>query len=404
MEIDGDLEVVTVTKPAGTFLNGGDLGIQPPRHGVGDAMLEIGQHIRQVSGNQLGHIDHGRQTAVRGPEIPALPEALGPAEGAIAPPLTQGLLQRPGACRLQVAVPNLGKSPLSGRRHVLGAVEPQVLAAQERLIALREQRFVLLLAHTINALSNMLHDVKAVKHHLVLGPGNLCLAGIDVGRPHVQADHLDLRSLLFIEGCKVRRQTFHLTAFADIFHARCLQITDQRHVLMSFSDCFLAHPQMLGHLRALGGSAADHRSLHQAPSLIPRYAQNSCGSLHVGRQQHVDREHFKQMREPAPRLGPRQTHLAHAMLGIRHARRASIQVGQELTTIQMPPDALGQMVVHGKLLPTLRAAKSHHRHVLRIHINMHLRPLQIHPLNRPRLVQPKQMPVQLFALHRASPL
>ncbi len=115
MEIDGDLEVIAITEPAGTFLNGGDLGIQSFCHGVGDAMLEIGQHVGQVSSNQLGDLDHGRQTAVRGPEIPVSPEALGPTEAAIAPPFTQGFLQRPSPSGLQVAVADLGKSFLRGR-------------------------------------------------------------------------------------------------------------------------------------------------------------------------------------------------------------------------------------------------------------------------------------------------
>ena len=49
MEIDGDLELVTVTEPAGALLDRGDLGIQSFGHGVGNAMLEIGQHIGQVT-------------------------------------------------------------------------------------------------------------------------------------------------------------------------------------------------------------------------------------------------------------------------------------------------------------------------------------------------------------------
>src|SRR3989304_5846957 len=110
MEIDGDFEMVTVAEPASTLLDRGDLGIQSFGHGVSNAMLEIGQHIGQVSGNELGDIDHGLQATVRRPEIPALPEALSPALAAIAPPFTQGLLQRPGTRGLQIAVTDLGKS------------------------------------------------------------------------------------------------------------------------------------------------------------------------------------------------------------------------------------------------------------------------------------------------------
>ena len=33
---------------------------------------------------------------------------------------------------------------------------------------------------------------ESVKDHLTVGPGHLVPAGIDVGRPHVQADRLDI--------------------------------------------------------------------------------------------------------------------------------------------------------------------------------------------------------------------
>ncbi len=51
MEVDSDLEVVTIPEPAGTFLYRCNFGVQSLRHGVSDAMFEIGQHIRQMPGN-----------------------------------------------------------------------------------------------------------------------------------------------------------------------------------------------------------------------------------------------------------------------------------------------------------------------------------------------------------------
>lgn len=47
MEIDGDLELLRVAIATGTFLDRGDLGIQSLGNGVGNAMREIGKHIRQ---------------------------------------------------------------------------------------------------------------------------------------------------------------------------------------------------------------------------------------------------------------------------------------------------------------------------------------------------------------------
>ena len=71
MEIDGDLEMLRVAIATGTFLDRGDLGIQSLGNGVGNAMREIRQHIRQVTCDQLGGGDHRRQVAVRCPEEPS---------------------------------------------------------------------------------------------------------------------------------------------------------------------------------------------------------------------------------------------------------------------------------------------------------------------------------------------
>ena len=53
MEVDGDFEMVTIPEPAGAFLYGCNFGVQSLRHGVGYAMLEIGQHIGQVPRDQF---------------------------------------------------------------------------------------------------------------------------------------------------------------------------------------------------------------------------------------------------------------------------------------------------------------------------------------------------------------
>lgn len=54
MEIDGDLEVVRVAITTGALLDGSDLRIQSFGDGIGDAMSEVGQHIGQMPGDQLG--------------------------------------------------------------------------------------------------------------------------------------------------------------------------------------------------------------------------------------------------------------------------------------------------------------------------------------------------------------
>ena len=74
MEIDGDLEVVWIAIATGAFLDSSDLGVETLSDGIGDAMSEVGQDIRQMTGNQFGGSNHGCQAAVSRPEVPALPE------------------------------------------------------------------------------------------------------------------------------------------------------------------------------------------------------------------------------------------------------------------------------------------------------------------------------------------
>src|ERR1051325_2820435 len=62
-----------------------DLRVQPPADRVGDAMIEVGQHILQVVANHSRHLLDGLQSTMRCPEVPLPPEQLGPAAAAIVP-------------------------------------------------------------------------------------------------------------------------------------------------------------------------------------------------------------------------------------------------------------------------------------------------------------------------------
>jgi hypothetical protein len=237
----------------------------------------------------------------------------------------------------------------------------------------------------------------------VLGLREMLLAGVDEGRPHVQADRLDPLALRRWESLEVGRQALLLAFLTDVLDRCRLQIAHQRHVAMPLGNGLLVHARIPGQLGTLGRSATDHRPLHQRPSFIPGDAQDAGGALDVGRKQHLDRQYLEKMREAAARICPGHTNLAYPMFGARHSRRAGMQEGQELAAVQVPPHPLGQMVIHGKCLPALRARKSRSRRVAR-HLNMRLRHVQFHPLDRPRIAQPQQLPVQLVAVHRAAPL
>ena len=328
MEIDGDLEIVRIAIATGALLNGSDLGVQPFGDGVGYAMREIGEDIRQMPLDQLCNVDHGRQAAVRRPEIPTLPELGRPCRRGVAPQFPQRLLDGPRPTSLEFGAFEFIESSARLVGHVLRVGQPQILALGQSGISCRHQRFVLLLSDLVHRINHVPHDVEAVEHHLAVGIGNLVLAGADVSRPHVQADRLDVLPLILRKCLEVGGKTRFLAVLADVLDCRFFQITDESHVAVALSDRPLVDADLPGNGILLRVSATQDGALHQVPGFIPGDAQEPRRLLDVRCQKDVDGQRLEQIRESATRLRPRQSHLMHAMLRARHARRSRMQVGE----------------------------------------------------------------------------
>jgi hypothetical protein len=240
MKVNGDLEIVSIPESAGAFLYCCNFRIQTFRHSVGNAMSEVRQDVGQMSGEQLGLVNHGRQPTVRGPKIPAIPESLRPSSTRVSPQFAQRFFQRPSPGRLQVVMLDLVKSLPGSSRHGVGVVQPKVFAGGERMVAFLKQYLVFLFAHGIHAIAHMLHDVEAIKYHLLLRLRHMRPTGFDVCRPHVQTDRFDLLQLLWREGGKVGAQARLSSLFANIFHGHRLQIAHQGHVMRLNIRCAVA--------------------------------------------------------------------------------------------------------------------------------------------------------------------
>src|SRR6478752_7836269 len=74
-----------------------NLRVQPLADCVGDAMIEVSQHVLQMVVDHARHLLHRLKAAVRRPEVPLLPIELRPPLATIAPQLTQRLLDSPSA-------------------------------------------------------------------------------------------------------------------------------------------------------------------------------------------------------------------------------------------------------------------------------------------------------------------
>ncbi len=74
VKIDSRLEVLDVTETAGHVLDLLNLTVESLAPCVGHGMLVVRQDVVDMPAHRLGRLAHGCHPAVRGPEIPALPE------------------------------------------------------------------------------------------------------------------------------------------------------------------------------------------------------------------------------------------------------------------------------------------------------------------------------------------
>jgi hypothetical protein len=85
-----------------------------------------------------------------------------------------------------------------------------------------------------------------------------------------------------------------------------------------------------------------------------------------------------------------------------HARCPRVQYGLEMAAVQVPPAALGGVVVHAALAPALRTGKPSRRRVLQMHIHSQAVNVHVHVPHRPRCRHAEQLTVELHAVHRLA--
>src|SRR5215211_2592351 len=164
---DLEPEVILVTQPVGSTLNDPDLVVEPLDEAERDLVLRpaIGRDAVPVTVNHGSELLIRRQPLPLQAGAPVLEEAPGPTLALVAPQLAEALLQQVG-----------GVQPLVGRQQRLQcslAVEREVLLTRQQgvflaldvaPVAAGEPR-VLALAHRIEGLAEMAHDVELVEQN-----------------------------------------------------------------------------------------------------------------------------------------------------------------------------------------------------------------------------------------------
>src|ERR1017187_5026754 len=104
VEVDGVDEVLFVAEATGRVLHPLDLGVDGFARGVGDAVLEVGDDVGEAAFQHAGHFLYRSQTAAHRPTVPPLEVLPRRAFIDVGVQVHGGLLQGPGAGRLQFAV------------------------------------------------------------------------------------------------------------------------------------------------------------------------------------------------------------------------------------------------------------------------------------------------------------
>lgn len=108
-------------------------GIDPLGNGVGRMQPKVGQDPLQMIVEHLGHLDHRLQSAVHGPEVPALEEAPRPLEKDephIRRKFSFSAWVRPG---LQIILAAVKEALHATLMQVLGMIQPVVIGLVQQI-------------------------------------------------------------------------------------------------------------------------------------------------------------------------------------------------------------------------------------------------------------------------------
>ena len=271
------------------------------------------------------------------------------------PQTTQRLLDGPCPSDLELLTYQRSELVAPSRRHVLLAVEPQILAALERLITRRHQRSVLLLAYRVHRFTDVPYDVEAVENDLLRRRRHLRSRRLNVGLPHVHRHRLDAVKLLLCQSRVVAVETLLRAVFGDVLHRALLQVADQRQVPVPLGRRLLVDADPAHDLRRFALPPPRDGALHNAPGLIPADPQDLRGSRHVALPQHFDGEALEEQRESRPRLRPWHRDLDHPVFPAGHPWDARVQMGLELAAVEMAPGPLLGVIVQRQRLGAVRA-------------------------------------------------
>lgn len=397
VKVNGITEALLVSESTSPCLYGLDPAVDAFRMTVVSFQDDGVNNAPQVFLQRCRDFLHGRQAAANHPVDQSLPALQCPGPVLVMPQLRRKLLHRPGASRFQAGLSQQGEGSTLVPTHVGWIPQPLVFGAFQLLVTRLEQLTVFVTTYLINAFAQILGYMKAVEGNLAIGIFNGLARRLDVGRPHIHANHVDTAELSCVKLLVEAAETGGQAVFRDVHNTTGFLIGHYRDVIVALAIGGLVNTQSLRCQGLAARQTALHRSLHYAIDGVPAQSQALCHRADGRRFEPVDHQSFKQRREAAARLCPRHLNGDDAMLLTFHSGDVCHQHCLQLAGIQVPP-ATGPLVVARASLSTLRtgelAAAMLHLYLYLIVFKRH-----VHRGNLPRLLDAENLTVKLCIFH-----
>ncbi len=354
MKVNGVAESLFVSESTGSCLHSFDSAVDAFRmtvvsfqdYGINDAPQVAFQRCRDFL--------HGRQATTNHPVHQSLPALECPGPLLVMPQLRRKLLHRPGSSRFQTGLSQRGEGPSLVPTHVGRIPQPLVFGAFQLLVTLLEQLAVLITAYLINAFAQILRHMKPVESNLAIGTFNSLSCRLDVGGPHVHADHFNTAELDLVKLLVEATEAGSKAVFRNVQNSAGFLISDHRDVIVALAIGGLINAQSLRLDGLAARQAAPYRPLHNAVDGVPAQAQTLCHRAHRRRLEPIDHQCFIQGREATAWFCPWHLNSDDSMLLTFHSGDVRHQQGLKLAGIQVAP-APRTFVVTRAHLPALPA-------------------------------------------------
>ena len=387
-----------VPKPTGIGLDELNSTVETFCTSVADFVLAEVEQSLLVTSEHLDNLFDRLQPAAHRVVRPRLEESLGSTLVAVAPELTEVLLDTPGPACLQVELVQSPKRNSFSAATVGILLEPCPFGARQWRCARLGESAVLLLSNRVHRFTEVFGNMKLVVHDVSLGQA--LFGRTHVRWPHVHGHRFDRRTLRRRERFQQTNGGLKFSLRHQVQYPRAVDVGQDAGVGVPSLGAFLIKAKVpnliFGAPQHASLHSADHDGIDRAPRQSCEMAYGLCGG--AGFKQFDDKAGHHGG-DPAVAFGPGHCQFFNRAITVFELGDTGFDEGLKLTGIEVSPLALAPAVDVRPLgrigrvrphLPLLQNNFDHHALV---------RQRQVYPSDRPRCIQSKKLLVQRCVFH-----